>query len=61
MFVTIEFGEYRCSGNNETDNDETICAIADTNGDQAMPPVRITVDFGDGSGPQVLLQYAILL
>ena len=51
MFLAIEFGEYKCSSTNGT-NAEFICAIADGNGSQAMPPVVITVDFGDGSGEQ---------
>ena len=54
MDVTVEMGEYKCSNVANSDgNDWTKCAIADSAGNQAMPPVEITVDYGDGSGEQV--------
>jgi hypothetical protein len=58
MEVIIEFGDYTCSkatGVGTADgNNETICALKDAFGNQSMPPVNITIDFGDGSGEQVL-------
>ena len=54
MNLVIEFGEYRCSATN-TSNAETVCALKDTSASdtgQSLPPVVITVDFGDGSGEQ---------
>ena len=55
--MIIEFGDYTCSkatGAVTMDgNNETICALKDSFGNQSMPPVNITVDFGDGSGEQV--------
>ena len=62
MFLTIELGEYRCSSkspsttageDDEGDNDETICALIDREKRQSKAPVKITVDFGDGSGEQL--------
>ena len=61
MFLTVELGEYRCSSktplteqdDGEGDNDETICALIDQEKRQSKAPVRITVDFGDGSGEQL--------
>jgi hypothetical protein len=52
MQVVLEIGEYVCSSLIGTNN-ETICALSDFNGNQSMPPVNITIDFGDGSGEQV--------
>ena len=52
--MVVEVGEYRCSSTNST-NAEAICALKDLSGadtGQSMPPVVITVDFGDGSGEQ---------
>ena len=54
MSLVIEFGEYRCSSTNSS-NAETVCALKDTSASdtgQSLPPVVITVDFGDGSGEQ---------
>ena len=54
MYLSVELGEYKCSNRVHTGvNDHTKCAIMDSDGNQAMPPVEITVDFGDGSGEQV--------
>ena len=54
MSLVVEFGEYRCSSTNTT-NAEAVCALKDTSASdtgQSLPPVVITVDFGDGSGEQ---------
>lgn len=52
----LQFGEYVCSGlpQNGVSNNITGCAIDDVYGGsgQSMPPVIITVDYGDGSGEQ---------
>ena len=54
MLLTVELGEYRCSSSKLVgSNDETICALKDSQDGQSMAPVRITVDFGDGSGEQL--------
>ena len=55
MFLNVEIGEYRCSNQpkSPSPNNETLCAISDMMGSQSLPPVIITVDFGDGSGVQV--------
>ena len=56
MEVIVEVGEYTCSkvtGASSPFNNETICALKDAFGNQSMPPVNITIDFGDGSGEQV--------
>ena len=54
MSLVVEFGEYRCSSTNSS-NAESVCALKDTSASdtgQSLPPVVITVDFGDGSGEQ---------
>ena len=53
--MTVELGEYRCSNKPVSGpNDENLCALyTNSDGSQALPPVTITVDFGDGSGEQV--------
>ena len=55
MFLTVELGEYRCSSKtaSEEENDENICALIDKENGQSKAPVKITVDFGDGSGEQL--------
>ena len=53
MHLSVELGEYRCSHDASGTNNETLCAIKDMDGKQALPPVIIRVDFGDGSGEQV--------
>ena len=62
MYLSVELGEYKCSNRvHQGKNDHTICAIKDSDGNQAMPPVEITVDFGDGSGEQVSCYFLIPL
>ena len=55
MYLTIELGEYRCSSKPPTsgENDETNCSLIDQEGRQSKAPVKIIVDFGDGSGEQI--------
>ena len=53
----LQFGEYACSGYPPADgvtNNMTACAINDEYGQsgQSLPPVIITIDYGDGSGEQ---------
>ena len=55
--MLLQFGEYICtamSGWTESPNNVSACAIQDVYGGsgQSMPPVIITVDYGDGSGEQ---------
>ena len=56
MSLVLEFGEYRCSSKDlRFSNSETVCGLKDTSASdtgQSLPPVVITVDFGDGSGEQ---------
>ena len=54
--LEVSFGEYVCKAENGTgDNMAAICALKDSQGTrlQSMPPVLITVDYGDGSGEQI--------
>ena len=55
MYLTVELGEYRCSSKvpSEGENDERSCALIDKKQGQSKAPVRITIDFGDGSGQQL--------
>ena len=54
MFLSVEMGEYRCSNAvSRSGNDERICALKDSQEAQSKAPVRVTVDFGDGSGEQL--------
>lgn len=56
MQVIVEVGDYTCSkvmGVSAPFNNESICALRDAFGAQSMPPVNITIDYGDGSGEQV--------
>ena len=55
----MDIGEYRCEKNNDTAssqiNTNGICSLSDqpsAGSGQSLPPVIITVDFGDGSGEQ---------
>lgn len=56
MNLELSFGEYKCSSVNSTGTKarEAICALSDLKDGSgwSMPPVEITVDFGDGSGEQ---------
>ena len=55
LFVTVELGDYKCSSASSSalaKNDETLCALKDKTGEQSLPPVNISVNFGDGSGEQ---------
>ena len=53
MSLSLMIGEYTCTGS-DAQNNQTHCALNDNKGGsgQSMPPVVITVDFGDGSGEQ---------
>ncbi len=54
--MIVEVGDYTCSkvmGVSAPFNNESICALRDAFGAQSMPPVIITIDYGDGSGEQV--------
>ena len=56
MSLIVEIGEYRCSATTESSvgkNNEVLCAITDGLGVQALPPVNISVNFGDGTGEQL--------
>ena len=55
MLLVVELGEHRCSATSASSagNDETLCAIVDGGGKQALPPVNISVNFGDGTGEQL--------
>ena len=57
VMLEVSFGEYVCKPENGTgDNMHAICGIKDNSGTRSgisMPPVRITVDYGDGSGEQI--------
>ena len=56
MSLVLEIGEYRCSATTESangKNNEVLCAITDGGGVQVLPPVNITVNFGDGTGEQL--------
>ena len=55
MLLVVELGEHRCSATTASSagNDETLCAIVDGGGKQALPPVNISVNFGDGTGEQL--------
>ena len=55
MMLIVELGEHRCSATTQSSsgsNNEVLCALKDSQGDQVLPPVKITVNFGDGSGEQ---------
>ena len=55
--LEVSFGEYVCKHENGTgDNMHAICGLKDSSGagsGNSMPPVLITVDYGDGSGEQI--------
>ena len=59
--MVLSIGDYKCQKSNGTGaNAVGICALYDTgfmdvtsSSGQSMPPVVITVDYGDGSGEQM--------
>ena len=48
MYLNVELGEYRCSSAPRQQE----CGLKNNEG-RSKPPVKIRVDFGDGSGEQV--------
>jgi hypothetical protein len=55
MQLVVEVGEHRCSSTGSSangENNEMLCAINNA-GAQVLPPVNITINFGDGTGEQL--------